>query len=447
MQGMWAPVCHLLSAMLATIPVSRDLIAPSPDGASEHLTPAAAAALPSAALEAPSLAEVTLHVVRVLDDELPPISDQDMALILAVARETLAEKLSFDQLRLVDHGVLSAERFFADNPPSAECRARLAPLRFDPWAEPDFAALRPQMLAFLQRWQLPALRAYFPADQAGGLDTYDALLDRLLPAYRQKVRAIRDLRLPSGRSLLAPDKAELRSYVGWICVLAAQARYDLILTNQFVLYDLASEPYPHSVLKKCKVGGASLRSPARGALAGRALFASTFGMETDVPFLAEDPGRTLSRAERQRVTGMFILAHELGHALFKLPDFYDHPPQCLMTTTAESDYLAGYRQLQAHPGPCPACKVYVDARRLYFQALAQIERGQYAAAIAALKQVVAQTPKHIDGSYRTYLADIGVHIARAHFLAGQPEEGQRWLSSALAMDPQYEPARRLKAGP
>ena len=389
-------------------------------------------------------AMVTLHVVRVLDSELATITDRDMSTILAVAKETLAEKLEFSGLRFVDHGAITVEQFFARYfDPHGACAQRLAPWRYDPWSEPDFDAARPDMLRFLKRWGLDELRSFFPPEKARGITSYEVLLDKLIPVYRHKVAIIRQLRLTSGLGLFAPAKAPMRSYVNWICAVRAQDRYDVILTNEFLLYDLITEPYPHSIFKKCKVGGASLRSPTRTAMPGRALFASTFGMESDLPFFAEDPDNTLSRTERQRITGMFILAHELGHALFKLPDFYDHPPQCLMTTRAETDYISGYRDLLKHPGPCPSCRPYIAARQEYFNARELLAKGRFDEAIAAFKRVVKQTPKHIDGSYRAYLADIGVNIATAFWRAGHRTKARRWLKSARTMDPHNIQARDL----
>lgn len=425
-------------APTSVTPASRELRIPPPVDANTD-TAASSHQTPAQVDQAVATTTVTLHVVRILDDELPPITDQDMATILKVAQATLDEKLGFGGVRFEDHGAVTVEEFFAANlDDRGACATRLGKWRYDPWSTPDFNAARPEMLRFLKRWKLKELRGFFPPAEAQALTSHQDLIDKLIPIYQSKVERIREMRLPNGNGLLAPAKAPLRSYVNWICAVRAQRSYDIILTNEFLLYDLITEPYPHSIFKKCKVGGASLRSPARTAMPGRALFASTFGMETSLPFFSEDPDHTLTREERQRVTGMFILAHELGHALFKLPDFYDHPPQCLMTTTAETDYLGGYQELLKHPGPCPACTTYVDTRRQYFYGRWLLAQGRYDEAVATFTTVAKETPKHIDGSYRAYLADIGLNIATAHHRAGRAGKARRWLRSARGMDPKNE---------
>ena len=126
---------------------------------------------------------------------------------------------------------------------------------------------------FLSRWPVESLAAFFPEEQRGELTSYAAIRAKLLAEFDRKIAMIAGFRLKGGASLLAADKVDQRSYVSWICAMRNQDEADFILTNEFILYDLASEPYPHSIFQKCKVGGASLLSPKRRVIHRRALVA------------------------------------------------------------------------------------------------------------------------------------------------------------------------------
>jgi tetratricopeptide (TPR) repeat protein len=256
---------------------------------------------------------------------------------------------------------------------------------------------------------------------------------------------IAGFKLDNGESLLSAAKLDHRSYVSWICAIRNQNEADFVLTNEFILYDLASEPYPHSIFQKCKMGGASLLSPKRRAIHRRALVASTFSMVTDIPFFIEEGAEWLTTRERLEVIGTFIVAHEMGHAVFKIPDFYDHPPECLMTTKFETGYVSGWRELKAHPGPCPDCQPYVDAKRHVFLAHEARMDGKLDEVIKNLKIAIRKTPKHTDGSYLRYVADLSVQIAETFAAKGDPKQARRWLKAALRIVPEHDQALALAA--
>lgn len=186
-------------------------------------------------------------------------------------------------------------------------------------------------------------------------------------------------------------------------------------------------------------------SPKRHAIRRRAVIASTFSMVTELPFFKEEGVNTVTSRERLSVIGTFIVAHELGHAVFKIPDFYDHPPECLMTTKFETGYVSGYHELLAHPGACPKCQPYVDAKRYIFLADAARQAGDPEATIAHLMRAIAKTPRHIDGSRTRYLVELSVDLAEAYAAKGQKKLAKRWLKSALLRVPDHDRALALDA--
>lgn len=414
-------------------------------GRAETAVPPATAtdASPAAAEEEP--ASLVLEVLLAHDPDFPAAGEPEAAAILAEARATVADKLGFPGLRFRIVGATTVREFLDAHAPAGDpCLASFEPMRVRPGGRRAQDVGAKAVLPFLSRWKVEELRAFFPASEQPKLASYDAIARELLEEFDRKVTLISGFTLPDGTSLLAPERADERSYVRWVCAMRAQDTADLVLTNAFILYDLGSEPYPHSIFQKCKVGGASLLSPKRRAMRGRAMVSSTFSMMTDLPFFREDGVETLRPKERFEVIGSFIVAHELGHALFKLPDFYDHPKECLMTTKYETGYVSGYWYLKASPGTCSACAPWVAAKRHVFVSDAARARGDVATAIRELKEAIRTTPKHIDGSYKRYVAELSFEVA-ALYAQSDPAEARRWLGSVLKILPDHAAALELRA--
>jgi hypothetical protein len=397
------------------------------------------------ALPIEALGRLTLEVLLVNDADFPEVTAEAAEAILSQARTTLADKLSFGTLEFRVTGSESVASFMDRNVGVDDaCVKEFEPLRVLPGSRPAKNVDPKLVRRFLSQWSVESLAAYFPEAERAGLTSYEALTDKLLAEFDRKVASVAGFKLANGASLLDPKRLRERSYVNWICALRNQDDADLILTNELVLYDLASEPYPHSIFAKCKVGGASLASPRRRAIYRRAVFASTFSMVTDLPFFQEEGAAALKPEERLTVIGTFIVAHELGHAVFKLPDFYDHPPECLMTTKFETGYVSGYLDLLAHPGPCPLCQPWVDAKRHVFLAEEAHKGGKYEAAIDHLRAAIKGTPKHVDGNYRRYIADLSVMVADNFISLGKTKEALQWVQAAVRIVPDHEEALRIQ---
>lgn len=396
---------------------------------------------PSAATEGATL---RLDVLLVNDPDFPPVTEADARAILREAQDTFADKLAFADLSFEMKGSISVEEFLAHAQVDPACLKELEPYRVRPDGRMPRDIPKDVVMRFLRRWQVDALQAFFPTERQKKLTSYEAIYAALMDEFARKLELIGSFQLQSGRSLLHPDTLDRRSYVRWICAVRHQPLADLVLTNAFILYDLGSEPYPHSIFAKNKVGGASLHSATRKAIGSRAVIASTFSMVTPLPYFREEGVDALSVAERQAVIGTFIVAHELGHAVFKLPDFYDHPKECLMTTKYETGYVSGYHNLKKFPGACSACQPYVAAKRHVFLAEGAVARGDRPRAIEELKEAIRTTPKHIDGSYLRYMASLSVRVAEHYVEMGDPKEARRWLQAALRIVPDHDQALALK---
>ncbi|MBN1960473.1 MAG: hypothetical protein JW841_05965 [Deltaproteobacteria bacterium] len=388
--------------------------------------------------------ELLLTVLIANDPEFKEVSDTDAQVILHEAQKTVADKLSFAHLKFKIVGHTNVKNFLDTYAPDGNaCVNNFEPLRVRPNIRSAQSIDQKYVINFLSHWKLEELKAFFPSNVQAELSSYEIIAQKLQAEHDKKIALLKNFKLANGASLLSEKHADERSYVRWICAMRKQNVADLILTNAFILYDLGSEPFPHTVFQKCKVGGAALQSPSRRAMRGRAMFSSTFSMFTEIPFFKEDGLDKLSHQERLNVIGAFILAHELGHAIFRLPDFYDHPKECLMTTKYETGYIDGYYLLKQHPGACPACAPWVKAREHVFKADQALANGDNSTAIAELKEAIRTTPKHIDGSYKRAMADLSFEIAK---LSAQqnPQAALKWLNSVLKIVPNHSEALELQ---
>ncbi len=436
----------LARAASASEPAAAKVTSSTPPPAAAAATPAKAQApAPTPAIAPLEAASLTLDVILVNDPDFPEVDEKQANAILTEARAVVADKLGFAGLNFHIKGSRSLASFLDTYAPKGDsCLAGFEDVRVRPGGRHAREVSPKAVQHFLHRWKLDELQAFFPKNEQKALTSYEVVAQKLLDEFDRKVDLIAGFKLKSGQSLLAPDKVDQRSYVRWVCAMRKQNEADLVLTNAFILYDLASEPYPHSIFQKCKVGGASLLSPQRHAIRGRAMVASTFSMMTDIPFFREDGIENLLPNERFEVIGAFIVAHELGHALFKLPDFYDHPKECLMTTKYETGYVDGYWYLKAYPGGCSACAPWVEAKRHVFRADLARAAGAWQTVIDELKSAIKLTPKHVDGSYRRYLAELSFEVAEAYANLGKDKEASRWLGSVLKIVPDHSEAVALK---
>jgi tetratricopeptide (TPR) repeat protein len=400
--------------------------------------PAAMAKAPDALEDAETgsfehIPTMTLSVVRVIDDDFAPISDDDVTRMLATAQWMYKDKFGADNVRYADAGVLTIEQFFGTYlNKSSEVYANKNAKRYLVGQDNNFTLHKDSILAFIKQWKVEELTGFFPESERAHYATYDDIYAGIVKQMTEKIAAIGIL-TSGGKALLRPEKAAFRSFLNWLVALELQDRYDVVLTNTFILYDDISQPSPHSIFGSCKVGGVSHQNTARTALGGRVIMGSTFGMDTDIPLFMETGDKPVARDTRNDVIGAFVIAHELGHAIFKLPDHYDHPPECLMNNSKELNYREGYELLLAHPGPCPRCHPWMEARHHFFEAEFAFSQGQWQPAIDHYNVALKQTPSNVDGYRPRYMAQIVYKMSQAYEHLGQNDLAIKGAQAAVKL--------------
>lgn len=340
---------------------------------------------------------VELRVLTVVDPDFSPPENVDR--MLQVAARVARQKLRLTGVRFKTVGQVSVAAFLDKHTQSdKKCLERSEPRRVAPGLRDPMDVSAAAVEKHLRAWPLSELVGFFPEAERGLLTSHAAVVPRLLRAYSEKLRFIAGLKLPNGRSLLEPGRAEWRSYSRWSCAMLNQDEADVVITNTLLLLDDGERPPPAGIFHKLKASGVAFVSPKRQPMWGSAIVASTFAVSSSVPFFRELPPNLDTESEAS-IIGTFVVAHELGHALFKIPDFYDHPLGCLMTSRPNQTQVEAYRELLANTGSCAECERYLTAHEALFEFVTLAEQGEMSAASKKMLDVLDLAPTRADGDY------------------------------------------------
>ncbi len=379
--------------------------------------------------------DLHLKVVLVSDDDFEAISEADVRQMLDTAADMFADKFAAPKPAFEIVGSMSIEKFFAENlDRTAADFVDADKRRYKVGEKNDFEIHKKRIIHFLKRWKIKELQGFFAEKERASYDSYEKIYEGIALQMNSKISEISGLKVKD-KSILRPEKADYRSYLNWRMAFMQQDKYDVVITNTFILYDDITQPFPHSIFSTCKVGGVSTKAPGLSQLGRRGIMASTFGMDTDIPFFQDPLQGKVNREQRNKIIGAFVIAHEMGHALFKLADQYDHGDECLMNNRKDISYAQGYELLIKNPGPCSRCRMYLESRSLFWDAEHDFEAKKYREAIGKYTQVVKKTPKNIDGSYREYMAKIAYKISLAHHALGEFDKALKRAKSAAKIYP------------
>ena len=370
---------------------------------------------------------VTLELVRAYDSRLPSPTSTDVREILGEANRVLRAKLpvSFG-IKIVNAGEMPLPELFRtvdlaaadrDGPVWRYDFARGA--RAPAFTEPQAQAVR---LKYIQAFTLQELGNIMPAVQP---KTYPAYRAALEAEYHRKMAWLASLELPGGGPVLQMPLPPWQSAMDWRDFLAAQDRFDIVLTNTLIAWDVTHSPPPHSIFHHAKLGGGAMASPRRRALGQQAVLLDVFEEYGGVAGICRtDPA--VGRSERNRIIGAVLLAHELGHALFSLPDVYDHGDACLMNSSAHNlDQREAYRLLIADLHPCTKCAPWVHAAVELAAARRAAAAGDVARAAALFESGIADTPGRLSRDRPAYMFGLATEALPVLEKAGRTDAAAR----------------------
>ncbi|MDH5716758.1 MAG: hypothetical protein OEZ22_03855 [Spirochaetia bacterium] len=256
-----------------------------------------------------------------------------------------------------------------------------------------------EIINFLKNnWSLSDLNTYYKAK------SYSDFADYLIKVYNEKLLFLKKYKLKNQNSLFSKNH-KYHSYKAWVELMKYQDSYDIILTNTILVYDEIEKPYPHVIFKHAKVSGSSFESPAReGNLAGVSSFSSVFELYSNEPYFlgkASSKMGSLSRDFINKAIGGYLVAHEMGHQIYWIPDVYDHPKGCLMDTKFENLEIAdGYKQLLEENPKCKKCEKYIKARDEIFTGQKLLKDNKKDKAAFHIKKGLKLLPEKLDRDYK-----------------------------------------------
>lgn len=390
------------------------------------------------------ISQIRLTVALVHDPDLPRLEPEIATRALLLAQDEFERRFGVNPPALEIARSFSLQEFlraFAE-PSDPRC-APLYAARYRGTGESELLKHKDAALKFFERWPLESLLGFIDPSDRSKVGSHADLYAYYVKRYVRTVDAMKGLKTPAGAPLIQPERSADRSFVAWTCALLRQAEYDVVLTNAFILADLSTEPHPHAVFGKAKIGGIAAKSPARPALGGQALLATTFGIDTRLKEFQEVVGGPPTPEERAKILGTYLLAHEIAHAVFGIPDVFDHPTGCLMTSRPGATYRDGLKELEENLEPCPRCRPYVEARAALDRARRLYKEGRYQAATTSIMAAAKLLPKHFHGSRKKRMAQIMVIASKSYGELGRETQARSLAQAAFELDPSSDDAALL----
>ncbi|MFH1958205.1 MAG: hypothetical protein ABIJ15_07015 [bacterium] len=356
---------------------------------------------------------VTLDVIRAFDGRLPGLSDEDMKGILDEALRMISAKFG-DRIKIEfkDNGTVSLEELFQDKKYRAtDIYRQFNSSKYDLKQGREMPLFknekfRETVIKFLKQWALDSLRGYFPDKK---IENYDDVYVNIMEIYHEKIDWLKTLKTEKGENLVIAPAEPFQSYVEWASFMYDQDKYDIVFTNSLIIYDSAAAPYPHAVCKHAKAGGGAFTSPKREALDGGSMMVSIFEEYGNIDGI-RDADKDIPREFKNRILGGFVLAHEFGHAFYRLPDFYDHGDTCLMNSSLSNlDFAEGYKILAGDMSKCLKCQPWIAAKEYIIRGRIAYDNGEYKKAGVLLLKGVKGTLKLIDGDLDMFV-DIKLYL-------------------------------------
>lgn len=342
-----------------------------------------------------------MEIVRAFDPRLPLLSDQDMKEVLDEAVRVIYAKFGPDiRIDFHDNGTMTLDEFFKSvkyGKPGWPVYDTALGEKQTIFTDDEY---KKQVMDFLKSWSIESLKGFVPDRKIEG---YDQFYDALVETYHKKIKWQKTLKTPGGEPLVIDPLPPYQSYSEWSALMFDQNKYDVVFTNGFIIYDYLTEPYPHTVFKHAKVGGSSFTSPKREPLEGKTLMVNIIENFGNIEGIS-DKSKDIPRELKNKVLAGYYFAHEFGHAMYYLPDFYDHGPSCLMDTSTENmDAVQGYLNLIKDMTPCPKCRPWIETRKISLKAKDEFDKGNFKEAGKLYLEVAEKLPHNLDIGYKSYM--------------------------------------------
>lgn len=293
--------------------------------------------------------QIRLKTVYLHDQRFPSLPEEQLALSFRYALDAIRDEFQATNVSFTDIDTIEIEDYFrriVGNRQSPFLSLAL----FGREPDPQLSEAQKEILGY---YPIEELRAAVPKSASDLILDYESYYRWLLGEWIRKRDSFKSFTV-NGQPIVQRNTVAYQTHTGWRLMFSLQKAYDVFITNVPVFFDSLDIPIPHGVLipRLVQSGFANESAGAPGG-AGVALMVSTITFLNVPGLVYEDVSPELV----PKTLGIYLLAHELGHMLFLLPEHYDHPVHCLMNTPpANWDRATAVKSFQSHKGPCPKCK-------------------------------------------------------------------------------------------
>ncbi len=392
--------------------------------------------------------KIIISVAYLEDKRLPSVSNNDLRDIISAAQSELRLKFGINNISFKFKKKQNIKIFFRKYlKKNSKYYKELAKHKLVLFKDKiDYEPYLPQIISFLRKnWKLLDLKEFVPDNLRNNIKTYQDFTKYMFKEYLKKVKKLENLKLKSGKFVISRKNNDINSYINWLTVMYFQDKYDIVFSNTLIVYDDILAPYPHAVLRYAKVGGSSFESPKRSLFDGTSAMVNLFEMLTPLKYFnPKTTEKNISRKLWNKIIGAFIMAHEMGHMIYLIPDVYDHPKGCLMdSSNASIDYYKGYKILTDFPQPCPKCKIWVDARNNHFSGDALFKQKKYSEAAYQYKLAAKRTPVKLDIDYNEYISLIYYKMANCYYKMKNYNRAKFYLKKSLDLNSKNYKSKKL----
>jgi len=386
-----------------------------------------------------SLAEVSLSILYVRDPSLKGLTPEEINLMIEEARLMMLKKFGVKDIKFINKKEMTVKDFFN----SFLSLNEEMESRYIPYTSLNWKPYESEILSFIKQWKIWDLEKFFP-EKKGTLKTYEQIVPELMSVYEKRLKRLEEIKYENGTSLIPKDDLTC-SYLAWKNAMFSQDICDVVISDSLIVYDDIKHPYPHAVTRFAKVGGGSFESPKRPDFCGFSAMVNLFETMTELTeFRSPRLSRPFTLEERAKILGGYILAHELGHMIYLIPDVYDHEKGCLMDSSAETlDYFQGYQELIKYDHPCSVCQAWVIPRNYHFEGDRKFKEKDYAGAAEDYKMCIKLTPKDLDVDYNSYISSVCVKAGRAYLNSNNKEKAKFYLLKAIQHNPENKDAQKF----
>lgn len=256
--------------------------------------------------------EITLVVVT--DNNFTSISNNDINEIITATVKALKKKFNLN-VHIFEKEAMTYDVFSASgNVPDSF----IDPLSFDILNEDDTRDkfLTNVLNTYPQRYNLIQIKNFFSQLFLPNEDiSANSVIDTFIRSYLERLTKLKSAKLESDELLLDPETYRKSLYSNWKR-LVERSKYDVVLTNMFIIDDYIDMP-PHVMVRGGVLPGFIVDNETKYK---RTAVVSTFPFLSQSDYFKSERDYVYSNEINDMIA--YYMCHELGHVILKLKDIY-----------------------------------------------------------------------------------------------------------------------------